>query len=71
MQLTLDPIDLKPEHQTGLDTRNINPKISANQTSFDTFPEDVQAAIVAVGGAVYYAWDHMTYNPIMPPKQKG
>lgn len=66
MKLELDPMDLKPEFQTGKGY-SVDQKISARDIKFDMFKDDIQAAIIAVGGATFYAWDKQTYNAIAPP----
>ena len=63
MRLTLDPLDLKPEHRD-----KDRAKLNTSKVRFQHFTGQTQKAIVAAGRATYYAWDRQTYNAILPPK---
>ena len=56
MRLTLDRIDLRPEHQ----------KINCSRTRFEHFRPTVQQAIRIVGRAQFIEWDGENYNAIYP-----
>lgn len=61
MKLTLDRLDLLPEHQ------NIN----CSLTRFEHFTPEAQGAIRAAGRATFYELDHSSYNAIHPVPLSG
>jgi len=70
MQVELDPLDLKPEFQSGTaEERNIDQGISTRDVTFDKLTDRAQAVVRAAGRAVFYAYDRMTYNAVYPPKE--
>jgi len=64
MLLTLDPLDLLPEHRR----ENSVPLLSASDVQYQHLSEKVQAAIVVVGSGYYTSWDGKTHNNILPPE---
>lgn len=60
MKLTLYRSDLRPEFED----------MSFHEAKFKHFNENAQQAIVAVGRAVFFAYDHSDYNAIFLPKSK-
>ena len=58
MKLTIDRLDLKPEHKD----------INCSQTRFEHFTDETQAAIKAAGHAQFREFDGSNYNAIYPPK---
>ena len=61
MKLTLHRHDLRSEFED----------ISFRESSFEHFNEDAQRAIIAVGRAVFWAYDRSNYNAIITPKSKN
>ena len=61
MKLTLDREDLLPQFRG----------IACSQTSFEHFCEQAQAAIRAVGRALFREYDGRNYNAIYSPMVAG
>lgn len=60
MKLTLDRLDLLPEHE------NMN----CSRTKFEHFNDKSKKAIISVGRATFYEFDRSNYNAIYPPKKE-
>ena len=63
MKLELDPLDLNPQYRDGK-----TQACPTSAVSFAKLTKEAQAAVRAVGRAVFYAWDRETYNAVYPPK---
>ncbi|NTV30407.1 hypothetical protein HGA91_00300 [candidate division WWE3 bacterium] len=68
MRLTLDPADLKPEHQEATENGGIMPTLNPSLVRFEHFKPEVQDVIRRVGEATYFTWDRSSYNAIIPPR---
>lgn len=60
MKLTLDMLDLLPQHRT----------LPIAYTAFEHLDEKAQAAVLVVGRAMLFNWDRDSYNMIYPPKNE-
>lgn len=60
MKLTLDRLDLLPEHE----------RINCSATKFEHFKPQAQQAILTAGRATFIEYDGRSYNAIYPPKQE-
>jgi len=66
-EVTLDPLDLKPEFLSG-GKGNLDQNISTREVTFDKLNEKAQKIVLAAGRAVFYSWDKQRYNAVYPPK---
>jgi hypothetical protein len=68
MKLELDPSDLSSEHQEGT-PQDVDQNCSTSQVTFDRLNPGAQAAVRAVGKAIFFSWNRQTYNAVYPPKE--
>lgn len=60
MKLTLDRLDLLPEHET----------MNCSRTKFEHFNDKSKRAIAAAGRATFREFNHSNYNAIYPPEKE-
>ena len=67
-QVTLDPLDLKSEHQKLVDGRT-DQADPTSEVTFAMLDYRAQQLVRAAGYAVFYSWDRLTYRRISAPKE--